>query len=137
MSLYAAVISLHVIVAVVGIGLLGAVPLVAAYGGRAGLAPSATAGLLESLLRYTRWSLATMALTGGLLDYAAGGGFHSSGWFRASVALFLLLAVMQARARAALRKGLASGTFRRVERWGWTMCATVVLIVVLMEIKPF
>jgi len=78
-----------------------------------------------------------MALTGGLLDYAAGGGFHSSGWFRASVALFLLLAVMQARARAALRKGLASGTFRRVERWGWTMCATVVLIVVLMEIKPF
>ena len=139
MSPYTGIISLHVIIAVLGIGLCGAIPIVAR---QARLAAPAQTDLLESLFRYTRWSLVAIALTGGLLDFAAGGGFHSSGWFRASVALLLFAGFAWARGRAALRKGLATGAdadaaLRRVRRWGLTMCMTVALITALMEAKPF
>jgi hypothetical protein len=139
MSPYTAIISLHVIIAVLGIGLCGAIPIVAR---QARLAASVKTDLLESLFRYTRWSLVAIALTGALLDFAAGGGFHSSWWFRVSVALLLLAGFSGARARAALRKGFAPGAdsevaLRRVQRWGLTMCTTVALITALMEAKPF
>jgi hypothetical protein len=137
MSPYTAIISLHVIIAVLGIGLCGAIPIVAR---QARLAASVKTDLLESLFRYIRWSLVAIALTGGLLDFAAGGGFHSSWWFRASVALLLFAGFSWARARAALRKGLGAdgeAPLRRVQRWGLTMCTTVALITALMEAKPF
>jgi hypothetical protein len=134
-SPYTALVSLHVVIAVLGIGLCGAIPIVARQA-------SMTTDLLESLLRYTRWSLVGMALTGGLLDFAAGGGFHSSWWFRASVALLLFAGFAHARARAGLRKGFATGgdgevARRRVQRWGLTLCTTIALITALMEAKPF
>jgi hypothetical protein len=137
MSPYTAIISLHVIIAVLGIGLCGAIPIVAR---QARLAASGKTDLLESLFRYIRWSLVAIALTGGLLDFAAGGGFHSSWWFRASVALLLFAGFSWARARAALRKGLGAdgeAPLRRAQRWGLTMCTTVALITALMEAKPF
>lgn len=142
MSAYAPLVASHVIVAVVGIGLLGAVPLVARAARRAALTVPASAALLEPLLRATRWSLAVMALTGILLDVAVRGAFHSGGWFRASFALLVFVGFAHARARAGLRKAPApaadaAAALRRVERWGWAMCATVALIAALMEVKPF
>ncbi len=83
-----------------------------------------------------------MMVTGALLDAVAHGAYHESGWFRASFALLVFLGVALSRARASLRKAHArdgdlEGALRRVERWGWSMCATVVLITGLMEVKPF
>ena len=142
MNAYVPVLALHVVVAVVGVGLFGAIPIVAGYARRAGVAPAERAGPLEPLFRSTRWSLAAIAVTGVLLEGASGGAFHESGWFRTSFALLVFLGFSHARARAALRAGLAAAAgperaLRRVERWGWTMCVTVASIAVLMEAKPF
>jgi hypothetical protein len=154
--IFVLVLATHVIVAVVGIGLVGAVPIVARLARlarsarRDGQGLAAKRPLLEVLLRVTRWGLAIMAVTAVLLDVAAGGAFHAAGWFRASAALFVLLGFSHARARAALRKSQGADpgnaeldasrdedTLRRIERWGWTMYATVALLAALMALKPF
>jgi hypothetical protein len=145
MILYSVTIVLHVVVAVLGVGLIAAVPIAARLARRDRIAPGASYALFEALLRSTQVSLAIMFLTGALLDYAAGGAFHGTGWFKASVALFFFLGFSHARARATLRKGPASDlmsdaagaeTLARVERWGWVMCGTVAAIAALMEAKP-
>jgi hypothetical protein len=133
---YIALVSLHATIAVVGIGLFAAIPLVASSARRAGLSLPLRTSVLEPLFRYTRWSLAAIALTAILLDVLARGTLHSDGWFRASVALFVFLGASHARARAGLRKG-GEGGLQRVERWGWIMCLTIAVLTVLMEAKPF
>jgi hypothetical protein len=140
MALYRATLCFHVIVAILGIGLVAALPIAARLARRAG-ADLGKPDLLAAVLRTTQWSLALMFLTGAAMDLEVGGAYHGSGWFRASVVLLVFLGFSHARARAALRKGMAPGgawapALRRVERWGWTMCATVALIAILMELKP-
>ncbi len=140
--MYTASIALHVAIAVLGVGMLGAIPIVASFARRNGPALGLYTGVLDLLFRLTRWGLAAVAITGALTDLAAGGAFHQSAWFRASVGLLILAAVAHARARAALRRSLASDdagreALRPVERWGWTTCAAVALIAVLMEAKPW
>lgn len=142
MSLYAAAISIHIMVAVLGIGVVGAIPFAARLARRNGAGLSTNATLLDTLLRPMRWSLAAMLVTGCLLDYAASGAFHSTAWFRLSVVLFVFLGFSYGRTRAVLRTGLAGdgageAALRRVERWGWIMCGTAALMAVLMEVKPF
>ena len=148
--IFVLVLATHVIVAVAGIGLVGAVPIVARLARRGGQGLASKGPLLDLLLRVTRWGLAIMAVTAALLDVAAGGAFHAAGWFRVSAALFVLLGFSHARARVALRKGQGAApghadadasrdedTLRRIERWGWTMYATVALLAALMALKPF
>jgi hypothetical protein len=144
--LYPITLALHAIVAVLGMGLVGAIPIVARSGrttdDRSWPVADAKVRLLDALFRATRWSLVAMGVTGILMDFEVGGAFHSSTWFRAAGVLFVLLGFSHARARAALRGGLAAGGasdafLGRVERWGWAMCGLLALIVVDMEIKPF
>jgi hypothetical protein len=116
MQLYAVAIAVHVLVAVLGIGLVGAIPVTAQVG------------------------LLVMLLTGVLIDLSVAGAFHRTGWFKASIALFVVVGVSLGRARAALRPALAPGgvrrdAFGRVERWGWAMCASVALVTLLMQTK--
>jgi hypothetical protein len=129
MNMYSALICLHAVVAVAGVGLVGTVPLLA----RMQVDSDAKTALLERLLRITRISLALMVVTGVLLDFTAGGAYHTALWFRVSFGLMVLTFFSHARARASLRKGATAG----IERWGWAMCGAVVSIVVLMEAKPF
>jgi hypothetical protein len=142
MDSYTVVVALHVLVAVVGVGLLGAVPIAARVARREPQLASARDGLFGVLFTLTRASLATMLLTGAFLDYSAGGAFHTSGWFRASFVLLLVAAFAIVRARGTLRsaavaKGGADAALRRVEQWGWAACTAVAVIAVLMEVKPF
>lgn len=135
------ILVLHVVIAVVGVGVFGAIPIVAAAA-RQETASLANTDALATLFRYTRWSLVLILTTGVLVEYAAHGAFHTSGWFRTSFGLLLLLGFAHARARATFRKANADGgdrarALRRVEGWGWTMCVTVVIITLLMEAKPF
>ena len=142
MNVYVATVALHAVVAVVGIGLLGAIPITASQARCSGVAASKS--LLESLFRYTQWSLAIMLLTGVLLDFTAGGGFPTKVRGSALPSVSSLSFVCHARARRAFRRGLAPGgdaeaALRTVERLGWVMCAIVGLIVWLaccMEVKP-
>lgn len=142
MNLYTTSIALHVVVAIVGVGLLGAIPITASMARRAPGGVEVHAPLLERLFTYTRASFIVMMLTGILLDFAARGAFHTSYWFRGGFLLLIFVAISHARARAALRAGLTKGgdaekIFARVERWGWIMCGAVALIGFLMEVKPF
>jgi hypothetical protein len=126
--LYACAIAVHVVVAVLAIGLVGAIPLTA----RLARQTAGAAALLRALMRVLQVGLATMVLTGGLLDFAVAGGYHHMRWFRASMALLVFLGFSTGRARAALRRD----ELRGVERWGWAMCASVAAITVLMQLKP-
>jgi hypothetical protein len=142
--LYIVAIAVHVVVAVLGIGLVGAVPLMARSARSEARRTGTTAGgerVLGSLLRATQIAFVAMAVTGIVLDVSVAGAFHRTAWFRVSIVVLAVIGFAHARARAALRKGFAPGGARdvalsRVERWGWTMCAAVALITVLMQTKP-
>jgi hypothetical protein len=141
LNLFVVAVSIHAIVAFAGVGLIGAVPIVAASSRRGGAGVATAAQSLGTLLRYAQWSLAIVAISGVAIEFAAGGAFHATWWFRASIALFLFVGFAQARARRALRSGLAGGgddasALRRVERWGWTTYAATCAVVVLMVVKP-
>lgn len=122
--LYVGSVALHVLTAVLVIGLVGAIPIAARTGG--------PERLLGVLLRATQIGFATMLLTGILLDVSADGNFHRTGWLKASVIVLVLVGFAHARARAALRQR----AFPSVERWGWIMCAGIAAITLLMQIKP-
>jgi hypothetical protein len=75
--------------------------------------------------------LGAMLLTGILLDWSAAGGFHRMTWFQVSMAVLVVLGISLGRARAALRHH----ELRRVEQWGWAMCAAVAVVTLLMQVK--
>ena len=138
--LYVTSIAIHVVVAVLAIGVVGAVPLVARLA-RKGDTLSSPDRVLGALLRVMQLGFFAMLLTGILLDVSMDGAFHRTTWFRASVAVLAVIGFSHARARLALRKGFAPGGGRevalaKVERWGWTMCAAVAVITLLMQVKP-
>jgi hypothetical protein len=139
--LYLVAIAVHVVVAVIGIGLVGAIPLTARFARQAASAVAGSETLLSTLLRATQIGFFLMVLTGVLLDVSVGGAFHRTGWFMASVGVLPFIGISHARARRALGKGFSTGgspdvALRRVEHWGWIMCAAVALVTVLMQVKP-
>jgi hypothetical protein len=143
MNAFGALLTVHVVVAVLGVGALGAVPIAAGAArtaGMAGASPFDPRPILARLLGWTRWSFIAMLITGAALDLAADGAFHGLAWFRASAVLLVVGGIAQARARAALRDGAGVDpglAMRKVQRWGWTSCAAVALIAWLMAVKPF
>jgi hypothetical protein len=88
--LYVIAIAVHVVVAVVGIGLVGALPLTARLARQASDSPAGNERILGALLRATQFAFVVMLLTGVLLDLSAGGAFHRTGWFKASVGLLVV-----------------------------------------------
>ena len=132
----------HVIVAVLGVGLVGALPIAARKARHAGLGLSALAVYVPPLALTVRLSLFLAFSSGDLLYFAAHGEFLEAWWFRLSVLLVVVTALCLARANAALTRGLsgefdAPAVLRRIERWGFTSAIAVACIVVLMEWKPF
>ena len=132
--LYVVAIVLHVLVAVLAVGLVGAIPITARLARKSAGQLIAAERILGAFLRAMQAGFVVMLLTGVLLDVSASGAFHRTGWFKASVAVLVVIGFSHARARAALRRGNA---LERVEQWGWAMCALVALIVILMQMKPF
>jgi len=128
-------LSLHVVIAILGLGQLGAIVLTARIARRTG----ETAPGLARMLSTTQISSVAMLSTGVLLEVVAATGYHRGLWFRASGVLLLLALFSQARARVALRRA-GQGASRAqaladVERWSLTACGLVATIAVLMEIK--
>lgn len=141
-QLYLSVLVVHVLVAVLGLGSIASVAIVAATGRRNGRGSAAALTGLGPLLRYSRFSLALMLPTGIVLGLIAGATVHGAWWFRGSALLLLTTIVLHAQAGRAVRRGLANeadgdAVLRRVERIAYGMCALVAVIAVLMEAKPF
>lgn len=138
--LYEIAIAVHVLAAVLAVGLVGAIPLTARFARRSEGDLARSDVVLGALLRAVQIGFLLMLLTGVLLDVSASGAFHHAGWFRASIVILVVAGVSHARARAALRRGFAPGGARRdalgqVERWGWAICASVALVTLLMQTK--
>lgn len=142
MSAYTLLISLHVVVAILGIGQVGALAVATSTARRSGVPFATLATWIRPLLFGVRVSLPVMFVTGAILDVSAGGAHHEWWWFRLSALLLVVTFVVNARARAALTKGLeteggGAAALGRVQRASWSMCAAVAAITVLMQAKPF
>lgn len=138
MNPYVIVVCIHVVVAVLGLGQVTGM-LVLASGAEETVSP-ATWRVLERLVRGISWSLLVMLLTGVLIEYLGGGGFHHTWWFRLSFLLLLALGAISGATRRALRKRgqtPAGETLRRVRRAAWAMCTLIAVVTVLMESKPW
>lgn len=133
---------LHVLVAVLGVGLIGALPIAVRSARLAALAPNALAVWVQPLLRAARISLFLVFASGAAVDFAFGGAFHRALWFRLAGLLVVVTAVCLGRARASLSRALSGRlaervALRRIEFWAFTSVIAVACIVVLMEWKPF
>jgi hypothetical protein len=138
---YTALLVSHVIIAVLGLGSIAAIAIVAAAARTTGRASTEVKAWLGPLLRSSVFSLAAMLVTGLLLDMAVRGVFHKAWWFRLSVLLLLATGALHGQARRAVRKGLAKANageavLQRVQRIAYGMCALIATITVLMELKP-
>jgi hypothetical protein len=142
MSSYMLVISLHVVIALLGTGLLVAIPFGARGARRLSLELEVLGAWLRPVFRIGRAGLGLAFLSGALLDYLAGGAFHEAGWFRLAGLLLVVAVSCQLGAQAALKRGLAGKlsapvALRRIELWGVASISAVAGIAVLMEWKPF
>jgi hypothetical protein len=140
--LFVPILVLHVVVAVVGLGSILSVALIAAASRKAGHGSADVSASLAPLLRFSAISLGIMLVTGILMDVAAGGAFHDWWWFRGSALLLVLTGVLHARARRLVGRGLAADTgrdvaLRGIERLAYGVSALIAAITVLMEVKPF
>jgi hypothetical protein len=141
-NLHTPVLVAHVLIAVLGLGSIASVAIVSATARRVGRSSTGVLPWIGSLLRYATFSLAAVLTTGVLLDLTAGGAFRATWWLRGSALLLVASGLLLARARRAVRRGLAKEddsdlVLRRVERIGYGMCALIAIIVVLMLLKPF
>jgi len=142
MSMYSLVISLHVVAALLGAGLLAAVPFGTGSARRGGLGLDALSAWLTPLFRTARAGLVLAFLSGALLDYLARGAFHRAAWFRLAGLLLLVTAGCQTGAQASLKQGRTGKlsvpvALRRIELFSGASMFAVACIAVLMEWKPF
>ena len=140
--LFVPVLVIHVVIAVLGLGSILSIAVLATTARRTGWASSDISAWLGPLLRYSAFSLAVMLATGILMDVVVGGSLHEWWWFRGSALLLVLTGILHGRARRAIRRELVhadarDAVLRRVERLAYGMCALVAAITILMEVKPF
>ena len=143
-NLYTYLLVAHVLIAVLGLGSVAAVAIVAATARRVERgstgAPTKVLMWLGPLLRCSTFSLVAMMSTGFLLNLMVSGAFSATWWFRGSVLLLVATNVLQALVRREVRRGIANeddGSLRRVKRIVYGMCTLIAVITVLMEVKPF
>jgi hypothetical protein len=140
MTSYEFAICLHVLTAILGVGQISAVLVLArAPSGETPVAPEIW-NALKRLTLGTSWSLLVMLVSGAFLDFASGRIHDRQWWFR--ISFFLLLAM-----------GATLGTIRRsIKRHGtvadaqvlssvrlraWIVWGLTAVIAALMQLKPF
>ena len=135
MSVLGLALSLHVIVAILGCGLVSGLLIVALN--MDGSEPAATWVALDRIRRTVGVSLGVVLASGVLLEYLAGGPFHGTIWFRTSFFLLLVVGALNGVAGRAIRKKTAAtapAVVRLVRAAASAMCAVVAT---LMELKPW
>ena len=137
---YAIAIALHVVIAILGVGQVAGLTVVAAVGQRSSPPAPATWASLSRLTRGASWSLLLMLLTGIWLEVLAGGAHGRSLWFPIAIVLFLAAGALLGITRRSLRKGEAGGNgsaLSGVVTMGGAACGLVAIIAALMQLKPF
>jgi hypothetical protein len=138
---FTSVLALHVVVAVLGLGSIASIAIVAGTARRTDRVPDDVLVSLRSLLRVSGVSLGVMLVTGVVMNIVAGNAFSPMWWFRGSALLLVATGVLNGLARRTVRVVPAGsdrrGALRRVERIAYGMCGLIAVIAVLMEMKPF
>ena len=140
MTLYALAISIHVVTAILGLGQITAIVVLASDMSTGAPADGGSWTALHRLVLGTRWSLVIVLLSGALVEFASGGAFHERWWFILSFFGVLALGAINGVMGRALKRRESAGSKRaleRVVRGAWTMCALTAAIAVVMEVKPW
>ena len=137
---YEIAIALHVVVAILGVGQVTGVTLVAAIARRSPPVAPATWAALTRLTMGASWSLLVMLFTGLWLEFLAGGVHGRSVWLPTAFVLFFACGALLGVTRRALRKGEAAGdvaVLPGVVTRGAVVCVLVAIIAALMQLKPW
>jgi hypothetical protein len=140
MTTYQLAVSLHVVTAILGLGQVAGIAVVASSMSPQPSTDTGSWTALQRLARGTTWSLLILLLSGVLIEYASGGAFHDAWWFRLSFLGLIALGGIAARMGRALRKRESVGherALKGVVRSSWIMCTMTAVIAVLMEVKPW
>jgi hypothetical protein len=136
MTWHSLLVSVHVVLAILGLGPILAIGLAAALP----LEPAAVIQLARPVLRLLGVSLVLMLLTGLALAWQDGWAPAREGWFHASLLVYLGLGAMHGVAMRATRGPAteADGSVRvtRLRRTSWAMCTAVGLLALLMALRP-
>ena len=129
----------HVLFAVLGTGLIGAIAL--ASRSLAENEGTRGASALVSLSRWASLGLLLVFLTGVACDFAAEGAYHKQWWFRLAGLSMFVAGGMLGRVRALIRRlvsgGVQTPVLAGVRGFSLAACAVIAWIVVLMELRPF
>ena len=139
MTLHGISLAVHVVTAILGVGQVAAIATLAAWPPAGSTGSTTTWKALGRLAMAGSLSLAVMLITGLLLDYSVGGGFHHYWWFRISFLAFLVLGGLLGWTRRTIRKNASPDdrALSGVRRAAWSMFAIIAFIAVLMQAKPW
>jgi hypothetical protein len=146
MSLYPFLVSVHVIVAVLGLGPLVALALLTKRppipaGATRPVPPEAALRAFARVLRVSQASLGLMLITGITLVALTHGVFGRQLWMITSIILFFAVGSATGMAQGNLKKALGSPTpiahVERAHRFLLGACGLVAVIAWLMQTKPF
>ena len=146
MALYPFLVSIHVLVAVLGLGPLMALALLTKRpplpeGTPRPMPPEAALRAFTRLLRVSQAGLGLMLLTGVVLVAMTHGAYGRQAWMITSVVLFLLIGATTGIAQSNLKKAAGpQGAVAHIElthRLLLVASGFVAIIVWLMEAKPF
>jgi uncharacterized membrane protein len=130
-------LALHVLTAVLGVGPLLAMAIIASA--EVNRVPHDTRSLVL-LSRIIQWALVLMLATGGFLLQQTAWVYMHMAWFQVSFALFVFVGAALGMTNRPIRKAgkePAPAALARVRLLAWICCALVGCIVVLMVTKPF
>lgn len=131
------ILSVHVLTAVLGVGPLFAMALIAADA-----TSSASRDNLRHLVllsRIIQWALVLMFITGLLLLWESSWIYMHMRWLPVAFGLFVFVGAALGMTNRPIRKAAtnpAPGDLLRVQRLAWICVALVAVIVVLMVLKP-
>jgi hypothetical protein len=133
MTLYQLALALHTIVAVLGIGQVLGLVLLAQDARPGSNHLPVTLAMMGKLARVMQISLGLMLITGIAVLIPTQFAYARAWWFRVAFLLFLVLGFFTGQLQRAVRTSAVA----RLSSIGWIMCALVVIIVTLMAAKPF
>jgi hypothetical protein len=136
MTLYLILISIHIVIAVIGMGQSAAVAFLTL-----GRDASGPPSLLLRLLRAGSWSLALMFVSGIALVWESGGVYVNTWWLRISVILFFFLGFLHGQARRILKHATDDAVPAESRRplfiISCAMLISIAVLAILMETKPW
>jgi len=139
MDVRAALLFVHLVSAVLGVGPIMGLVVVARGGGSS---PAVAISISNALLRLTNWGLLAMVLSGLALLYQAQWIQVNAWWLRIGVLLACVVGMGLGLAQSALRQAKrdpsrVDSILSRVATLSWISVAAVVATVALMALKPF